>query len=282
MIFEFHPLSAALGAEVVGVDFTKPLRTDDVNELQNAFLKHHLLCLRGDPLSAKEFFQVANYFGTPSSETTREQWVDEVPEISRLESTYKTQDAKPKDLKLHRGSGWHTDHSFKEYPPKATLLHAHEIPSQAGQTRFCNTRKAYEDLPDSTKQRLKGLMAVHSYDTMRAPARARARTAEEISETPDVVHPLVRTHDETGEKALFFNGNRTDRVVGMPRAESDEILDFVYDHMTQNQYRYDHDWAVGDIVLWDNRCLVHSVNVDFPVGEPRVHLRTILEGSRPQ
>ena len=217
MTLKFHPLSDALGAEVVGVDFTKPLRSDDVNELQNAFLKHHLLCLRGDPLSANEFFQVANYFGTPFSETTRTKWVDEIPEISRLDSTYKTEDAKPKDPKLHRGSGWHTDHSFKEYPPKATLLHAHEIPSQAGQTRFCNTRKAFDDLPEATKRRLDGLMAVHSYDTERAPAPALARTAEEIAETPDVVHPLVRTHDETGAKALFFNGNRTDHVVGMPR-----------------------------------------------------------------
>ena len=125
---------------------------------------------------------MANYFGTPFSETTRKKWVDEIPEISRLDSTYKTEDAKPKDPKLHRGSGWHTDHSFKEYPPKATLLHAHEIPSQAGQTRFCNTRKAFDDLPEATKRRLDGLMAVHSYDTERAPAPALARTAEEIAE----------------------------------------------------------------------------------------------------
>ena len=282
MTLEFRPLSDALGAEVVGGDFTKSVTAGDVDKLKNAFLKHHLLCLRSDPLSAKALFQVASYFGTPFSETNREKWVDEIPEISRLESTYKTKDAKPKDLKLHRGSGWHTDHSFKEYPPKATVLHAHEIPSQAGQTRFCNTRKAYEDLPDSTKRRLKGLMAVHSYDTVRAPARAVPRTAEEIAETPDVVHPLIRTHDETGAKAIFFNGNRTDRVVGLPRAASDEILDLVYGHMTQDQYRYDHDWSVGDIVLWDNRCLVHSVNIDFPVGEPRVHLRTLIKGSRPQ
>jgi len=279
---EIRPLSEALGAEVLGGNFTEPLSAAEVEQLNSAFLVYHLLCLRGTPLSPEAFFQVAGYFGMPFTETTRRNWVGDVPEISRLESTYKTQDAKPEDPRLNRRSGWHTDHSFKEIPPKATLLHGHEIPSEAGQTRFCNTESAYKDLPTSTKQRLEGLMAVHSYDTERAPVCAVERTAQEIAETPDVVHPLVRTHDETGEKALFFNSNRTDRIVGLERAESDRLLDHIHDRMIQPQYRYDHDWRVGDIVVWDNRCLIHSVNVDYPVGQPRIHLRTLIKGDRPQ
>ena len=282
MNLEIRPLSEALGAEVLGGNFAEPLSAAEVEQLNSAFLAHHLLCLRGTPLSPKAFFRVASYFGTPFTETTRKNRVGGLPEISRLESTYKTQDAKPKNPKLNRRSGWHTDHSFKEVPPKATLLHGHEIPSEAGQTRFCNTKNAYKDLPAPTKQRLEGLMAVHSYDTERAPARAMVRTAEEISETPDVVHPLVRTHDETGEKALYFNSNRTDRVIGLKRVESDQLLDHIHDRMTQPQYRYDHNWCVGDTVVWDNRCLIHSVNVDYPVGEPRIHLRTLIKGNRPQ
>ena len=282
MNLEIRPLSEALGAEVLGGNFAEPLSAAEVEQLNSAFLAHHLLCLRGTPLSPKAFFRVASYFGTPFTETTRKNRVGGLPEISRLESTYKTQDAKPKNPKLNRRSCWHTDHSFKEVPPKATLLHGHEIPSEAGQTRFCNTENAYKDLPAPTKQRLEGLMAVHSYDTERAPARAMVRTAEEISETPDVVHPLVRTHDETGEKALYFNSNRTDRVIGLKRVESDQLLDHIHDRMTQSQYRYDHNWCVGDTVVWDNRCLIHSVNVDYPVGEPRIHLRTLIKGNRPQ
>ena len=282
MNMTIRPLSEALGAEVLGGNFAEPLSAAEVEQLNSAFLAHHLLCLRGTPLSPKAFFRVASYFGTPFTETTRKNRVGGLPEISRLESTYKTQDAKPKNPKLNRRSGWHTDHSFKEVPPKATLLHGHEIPSEAGQTRFCNTENAYKDLPAPTKQRLEGLMAVHSYDTERAPARAMVRTAEEISETPDVVHPLVRTHDETGEKALYFNSNRTDRVIGLKRVESDQLLDHIHDRMTQPQYRYDHNWCVGDTVVWDNRCLIHSVNVDYPVGEPRIHLRTLIKGNRPQ
>lgn len=282
MTVEIRPLSAALGAEVLGTDLTKPLDPDDAAEIRRAFLDRHLLCLRGKPLSARAFYDVARVFGEPDTEVTRKNRVEGRPEISRLDSSYRKPEDKPADPKLNRRSGWHTDHSFKEFPASATLLHALEIPSRGGHTRFCNTEKAYEDLPEDERKRLEGLRAVHSYDTRRAPARAVARTAEEIAETPDVVHPLVRTHDETGRKALFFNSNRTDSVVGLERAESDALLDSIHERMTRPSYRYDHEWRVGDILLWDNRCLVHSVNVDYPVGENRIHLRTLLKGAHPR
>ena len=281
MACEIRALSDALGAEVTGLDLSESLDADDVGEIREAFLACHLLCLRGEPLSSKAFYEVARHFGEPATEVTRSHWVEDAPEISRLESGYRKPEDKPADPRRNRRSGWHTDHSFKAFPAKATLLHALEIPSSGGHTRFCNTEKAYENLPEAMKRRVQGLNAVHCYDTGRAPARAVARTEEEIADTPDVVHPLVRTHDETGKKALFFNSNRTDRVVGMDRAESDELLDSIHEHMTQPQYRYDHEWRVGDILLWDNRCLIHSVNVDYPVGEPRIHLRTLLKGDRP-
>ena len=281
MTLEIRPLSDALGAEAIGVNFKEPLSSEVVNDIKVAFLKYHLLCLRSDPLNPKQLFNLASHFGIPFSETTRSQWVDGISEISRLDSTYKSEEEKPKNPKLNRRSGWHTDHSFKEIPPKATILHGHEIPSKAGHTCFCNTEKAYEDLPTDTKRRLKGLIAVHSYDTMRAPARAIERTPAEIAETPDVEHPLIRVHDETGNKAIYFNSNRTDRIVGLKRNESDLLLDQIHQHMTQGKYRYDHSWSVGDVVIWDNRCLIHSVNVDYPVGEQRIHLRTLIKGKRP-
>ena len=282
MTLEIRPLSAALGAEALGLDLSKPPEAGETRELRRAFLDRHLLCLRGAPLSPRAFRELARRFGEPATEVTRSHWVDGAPEISRLDSTYRKPEDKPADPKRNRRSGWHTDHSFKACPAKATLLHALEIPSSGGHTRFCDTEKAYEDLPEATKTRLAGLEAVHSYDTARAPARAVARTAEEVADTPDVVHPLVRTHDETGRKALFFNSNRTDRVVGLSRAESDELLDAIHEHMTRPEYRYDHEWRVGDTLLWDNRCLIHSVNVDYPVGETRLHLRTLLKGERPR
>jgi len=278
---EINALSDALGAEVIGLDLTLPAKKSDIAAIRSAFLEYHLLCIRGNPLDAQNFARVARYFGEPQAQLKRDQRVEGLPEVSILESTYKSAQDKPDDLSNVRLSGWHTDDSYFAIPAKATMLQAIAIPKTGGETRFCNTRKAYEDLPEEMKARLDGLQAVHSYDTMRAPARAPERTEIEKQETPDVVHPLVRTHDHTGKKAIYFNPNRTDRVVGMDRASSDELLDWLHQHIKQPKYRYDHSWRHGDILLWDNRCLVHSVNTDFPVGQPRVHQRILLKGTRP-
>lgn len=277
-----EPLSIALGAEVLGLNLAgAPLGESELAGIRSAFLTHHLLCFRGAPLKPGDFSRVANYFGEPQLQLYRKQRVEGVPEVSILESTYKSAEDKPDDLTLVRLSGWHTDDSYFATPAKATMLQVLSQPSSGGETRFCNTRQAYEDLDDDMKQRLQQLRAVHSYDTRRAPGRAPERSEVEKAETPDVTHPLVRTHEDTGYKAIYFNPNRTDRVVGMERKDSDELLDWLYAHMTQPKYRYDHAWQPGDILLWDNRCLVHSVNTDFPVGEKRVHQRILLKGTRP-
>ena len=281
MTTQINVLSDALGAEVVGLDLSGPAEESDIAAITSAFLDRQLLCIRGKPLEPDAFARVARYFGEPQAQLKRDQRVEGLPEVSILDSTYKTPEDKPDDLVNVRLTGWHTDDSYFAIPAKASMLQGISLPKKGGETRFCNTRKAYEDLPDEMKARIDGLQAVHSYDTVRAPARAPARTEVEKQETPDVVHPLVRTHEDTGEKAIYFNPNRTDSIVGMNRAGSDELLDWLYQHITQPKYRYDHSWRPGDILLWDNRCLVHSVNTDFPVGQPRVHQRILLKGTRP-
>tara|TARA_B100000131_G_scaffold105470_1_gene102327 strand:+ start:1196 stop:2047 length:852 start_codon:yes stop_codon:yes gene_type:complete len=271
------PLSSALGAEIIGGNYSQPLNDEDISLIYSSFLKYHLLCLRSNKLNSRELYRLANYFGLPFTEITRNHWDQTVPEISILDSTYKSLEEKPQDPRLNRRNGWHTDHSFKKYPPKATILHGIEIPSFAGHTRFCNTQKAYDDLPPAKKEQLSQYKAVHCYDTIRAQASAVKRTAEEIKDTPDVIHPLIRKHTETGKKAIYFNANRTDSIVGLSRKISDKILDDIDKHITQDKYRYDHKWETGDIIIWDNRCLIHSVNVDYPIGEPRIHLRTLIK-----
>lgn len=280
-MLEIRPLSDALGAEVTGLDLTRPIDGAQKEKIQDAFFKHHLLCLRSEPLEPADFARVAGYFGKPQLQLLRRRRHGETPEVSILDSTYKQPEDKPDDMSLVRLSGWHTDDSYFATPAKATLLQSIEIPESGGETRFCNMRKAYLDLPEETRRRIDGLRAVHSYDTKRAPARAVKLTNEEAAETPDVDHPLVRTHEDTGEKTIYFNSNRTDQVVGMERTESDALLDMIYDHVTQPKYQYHHKWRVGDILLWDNRCLMHSVNMDFPVGQKRLHQRILLEGTRP-
>lgn len=275
------PLGEALGAEVLGLDTTGGLDRETVAALNAAFLEHHLLCIRAAPLTPQAFADLAACFGTPQLQLLRHRRHGARPEVSLLDSTYRTAEDKPDDLTRVRLSGWHTDDSYFAKPAKATMLQSLEVPSSGGQTKFANTRRAYEELPAETRRRIDGLAAVHSYDTMRAPARAVQLTPEEAAETPDVVHPLVRTHEDTGAKAIYFNPNRTDRIVGMERRESDALLDELYTHVTQPEYQYHHHWRVGDLLLWDNRCLLHAVNTDYPVGETRRHQRILLKGGVP-
>ena len=281
MTIDIRTLCDALGAEVIGADLTRPLAMDEAKVMDEAFLEHHLLCFRTQPLEPAKFLQVARYFGEPQEQLLRHQRHGETPEVSVLESTYKSVADKPDDLETVRLAGWHTDDSYFEVPAKATMLQSIEIPSFGGQTKFSNMRKAYEDFPELRKAEVDMLEAVHGYDTKRASGRPKSRTYEEKGETPDVIHPLIRTHEETGRKSFYFNANRTDRIVGWEREESDVLLDEVYKHITLPEYQYIHEWQVGDLLLWDNRCLVHSVNVDYPVGEQRLHQRILLKGTRP-
>ena len=268
------------GACVRGLD-SREATSAVVEELRNALLRYQVLCLRLRPLSAYEFDRVGRWFGEPQLQLLREHRHPECETVSVFDSTYHEAKDKPQDLRLDRRSGWHTDDSYFETPAKITLLQALAIPSRGGETKFCDARRAYQSLTKKFQDKIAGLQAVHSYDTKRAPARAVQRTAAEIADTPDVHHPLVRTHDETGEKAIYFNSNRTDRIISLPRTESDALLDELHAHMTAPEFQYHHQWEVGDILVWDNRSVTHAVNMDFPIGERRIHQRLLLTGSRP-
>lgn len=278
MTLKITPLSPALGADITDFD----PNTADAGDIEAALLDYHLVCLRCAPLTPTEFANLARRLGEPQLQLLRDARDAGVPEVSVFDSTYKTADAKPADLRLDRRSGWHTDDSYFAEPSKVTLLQAIEIPQTGGETRFCNAQAAYEDLGAADQAAYASLRAVHSYDTPRAPARAQARKPEEEADTADVEHPLIRTHDVTGRKAIYFNSNRTDRIVGMARADSDALLDRVHAHMTQPHYQYHHRWRTGDILIWDNRSVTHSVNMDFPVGQRRIHQRILLRGGVPR
>ncbi len=281
MTLSVKPLGKALGAEVSGIDWRGPVDPDTIAAVTDALHAFHLVCLRTEPLPPRVFAGVGRAFGEAQIQLLRKHRIDDAPGVSVFDSSYHAPDDKPEDLSRSRRSGWHTDDSYFEIPAKITLLQALEIPDRGGETRFCNARAAYDDLSEEMKAKLGNLQAVHSYDTLRAPARADTRTKEEEDDTPDVIHPLIRTHDASGQKAIYFNSNRTDRIVDMERAASDALLDRIHAHMTQLKYQYHHRWLVGDVLLWDNRSVTHSVNMDFPVGQKRIHQRILLKGLKP-
>ncbi len=273
------PTKAALGARIEGLDRADAAKPEIAALLWKALGDHLLLEIPGAPMTPEQTRAFAAVFGKPRIQLLRYKRVGAVPEVSVMVSTLMADGTT--DKTALRSEEWHTDDSYFSTPAKATLLHSIDIPSRGGNTWFCNMRAAYEALPEATKKRIDGRRAIHAYDTPRARNRPSQRPAQEIAETPDVEHPLVRTHPDNGRKALYLNFNRLDCIVGMARAESDALLDELAAHCRQERFHYAHEWTVGDAVIWDNRATMHRVDVDYPMGEKRVMQRVLIEGDRP-
>jgi taurine dioxygenase len=271
------PLSGGLGAQVTGIDVSAPIGAAVAGFLYRAFLDHRLLCFPGAPLPPVAFGKFAGIFGTPMRQVLRDKRHRAAPEVSVLDTTFRAGQAA--DKTALRAASWHTDGSHFPVPYKATLLHAHAVPATGGKTRFCDMYAAYNALPGDLKQRIDGLFGVHCHDTRRAKAQSADREElQALGVAGTVTHLLARPHPETGRKALFFSSNRLDRIEGLDRSDSDALLDTLYAHADQAAFHYAHAWRVGDIVVWDNRCLMHAVTNDYPVGQERIMLRAMIKG----
>jgi taurine dioxygenase len=273
------PLDAPLGARIEGICWQDATKPDIAAVLNKALGEHLLVVVPGQPMTAPLMRDFASAFGKPRAQLLRYKRNDEVPEVSTMVSTLMADGTT--DKTALRSEDWHTDDSYRAVPAKATLLHNMETPSHGGRTWFCNMHSVYEALPEATRRRIDGKRAIHAYDTARARNRPSARTPQEIAETPDVEHPLVRTHPDTGRKALYLNFNRLDRIHGLERAESDELLDELADEARKPRHHFGHQWTVGDCVVWDNRATMHRVDVDYPMGERRIMQRVLIEGNKP-
>ena len=276
---EIIPLKAALGARIEGLDRTSAAEPDTAALLGRALAEHLLVVVPGKPMTPEQTRDFSKAFGEPQRQLLRYKRSGAVPDVSVMVSTLMADGTT--DKTAIRAEDWHTDDSYFAVPAKATLLHSIEIPSHGGSTWFCNMHSVFEALPEATRKRIDGMKAIHGYDTPRARNRPSARTPEEIAETPDVEHPLVRTHPETGRKSLYLNPNRLDRIVGLERAESDALLDELADEARKPQHHHGHVWSAGDVVVWDNRATMHRVVIDYPVGEKRIMHRVLIEGDRP-
>lgn len=268
-----------LGARIEGLDRNRANEPETAALLNRALAEHLLVVVPGERMAPAQTLAFAKAFGTPRTQLLRYKRSGGVPEVSVMVSTLMADGTT--DKTAIRAEDWHTDDSYFAVPAKATLLHGIEIPSHGGSTWFCNMHSVYEALPEKLRQRIDGMRAIHGYDTLRARNRPSARTPQEIAETPDVEHPLVRTHPETGRRALYLNPNRLDRIVGLERAESDALLDQLADEARKPRHHYGHVWQAGDIVIWDNRATMHRVVIDYPLGEARVMQRVLIEGEKP-
>ncbi len=269
-------IAGALGAEIHGVDLARELAADAVREIRRAWLAHGVIFFRDQELSNAQFMAVAESLGTPV----------EYPFIKGLDGfPCITPVVKLEHERANFGGIWHSDTTYLEMPPMGTLLLAREIPPTGGDTLFANQYLAYEALSDGLKQTLAGLIGVASSakadvsksreDRMKTDGRDDAHT-EYTAE-----HPVVRTHPETGKRALYVNVGHTARFTGWSEEESAPLLNFLFQHQVKPEFTCRFSWRPGSLALWDNRCTQHNPVNDYH-GHRRVMHRITLVGDRPR
>jgi taurine dioxygenase len=277
---EVKPLSPACGAEISGVDLSKPLSAHEVEAIKDAWGKHLVLVFRGQKVSQDDQLRFASYFGdlgsrkkAPEALRARAEGVQQDNEKVLLVTNIKV-DGQPIGA-FGDGEFWfHIDSGYSARPYKYTFLYALELPSRGGNTMFSNMYKAYEAVPPALKDKLKGKTALHIHEYNRAK---QANSSGDISGIPHHAHPIFITHPDTGRKTLFVDRLMTTRIEGVSQEESDAILDQLYELGERREFIFEHVWQLGDFLMWDNRCTIHA-RTDFPKEERRLLRRCTVEG----
>jgi taurine dioxygenase len=276
---EITPLSPHTGAEVRGIDLRRPIDDASRAALNRAFVQHSVLAIRGQTLSPPQMLAAAAVFGEVFPQHNSRFALPEFPLVHYISN----QDTYADGTRYIPGEGYHTDHSNDRLPPKATMLHAVNLPDRGGDTQYVNMHVAYDTLPERTRKRVDGLRAVHVYQSRFSGRKLMGLAPESKDRVPDqVTHPVVRTHPESGRKALYINPIRIEGIVGMAERDALRLLDELLEHAVQPQHQYRHQWRAGDVVIWDNRALLHKANGDYDMNQLRYLYRLMLKGDTPR
>jgi taurine dioxygenase len=274
MAIDVRPLSPVLGAEIKSIDLSKALDAAVVEEVRDAWLKHHVLVFRGQTISADDQRRFVGYFGDiqPPRSRPGERRNPDIMYVANVLVDGERGDLPEGEMQFH------ADQCYFECPTKGAVLYAMEIPSKGGNTLFASTHRAYETLPADVKTRIASFEALFIYDAYGNPYK---RAQIDLEQSPHFVHPIVIAHPETGRPALFVNRLMTDSINGLPRAESDALLERLFQHLEQPQLAYEHVWRPGDVLIWDNLATVHA-RTDFDPAERRALRRMAIRGVRPR
>ncbi len=278
--FEIIPLSEVMAAEVIGLDVSQPLATGVLDTIYDAFLTYHILVFRDQRLTEQQQVDFSLRFGPLESHVNRDFRGEAIPKVHRV-SNLDAEGNPTRQLASIGNFHWHSDKSYMALPSLATFLYGVELPPAGGDTHFANMHAAYEALTAAKQVAIDDLQVVHSWEASRLKSGSRPATEQEKQDAPPVVHPLVRTHPDTGRKGLYI-GTHTSHIEAMARADGEELLRELQDFATQEPFIYRHAWRVGDLVMWDNRCLLHCASADFDLDRyRRVLHRTVVRGARP-
>jgi len=276
-----HPL---IGAEVRGVDLARPLDAATRQAIHELWMKHLLLVFPGQPITDEQHVAFGRCFGELEIHPSLAHRSSRNREIYRVSNVDEAGNLiPPKDTAwqyLSQSWRWHTDSSFREVPSKGSILHGIEVTDRGGNTLFANMYAAYEDLDARTKQRIEGLCVMHDHDHILSlsPELAAKQDKGRYDELPPVRHPLVQVHPVTGRRSLFLSPHTMAAVEGMQPEEGRALLDSLIAHATQQRYVYRHRWQPHDVIMWDNRCTMHSVEPFDNASIRRVMHRVTLVG----
>jgi taurine dioxygenase len=279
------PAGAALGADVVGFDI-KNLSDEEFADIHQAWLDHIVLRIRGQEFDDHVHREFSKRFGpleiSPKTKFSGTPWLPEFPEMSQV--TNKKVNGQPIGTLGNSEAFWHTDMSYIDNPPKASLLHALEVPPSGGDTHFLNMYEALGTLPRALRKAIEGRSikheSVHSSDGSVRRGMKEPDSAD-VRDWPGAIHPIVVTHSETRRAALYLGRRINAYVMGMPVDESEDLLDAVWGHATgYPELTWTQKWQTGDLVIWDNRCAMHARDA-FDDTHIRLMRRTVLLGDRP-
>jgi taurine dioxygenase len=275
---------AACGAEIA-CDLAQDLDEATFLEIERAFHDNIVVVFRGQTLSNERHIEFSRRFGELEIHIVKKYLLPGFPEILLISNI---RDEHGEHIGLaDAGFTWHSDTSYRRRPSRCSLLYAKEVPMGGGQplgdTVFANTIAAYEALPESTKQRLAGPKAIHRYSARRrvADSPRPKLTQAQLEETPDIAHPVVRTHPYTGRKSLYVTAGECVGIEGMPDDEAVDLIGELDAHCVRPEFLYRHKWQIGDLLMWDNTSSMHLAICDYALPERRLMHRTTVIGTVP-
>jgi taurine dioxygenase len=272
------------GCRIDGLDIGQGVDSESFAIVEAALHKHLVVCISGKPYGPEQLVAFGKWLGPLEISVARSFHHGSVPEVTVLSN--RIIEGRPEGS-ADAGQMWHTDMSYNRVAGRASVLHSHQIPMREGRalgdTAFRDMHAAYEALPEAMRARLDTLEAVHEFekiwDTMRARGSPRPPyTDAQRRQKPPVVHPVVLRHPWTGRKALYVNRGLTRYILGLPRSESDDLLEYLYQHAEDERFEYRHVWRVGDTLIWDNCATIHLATGGYGPETPRVMIRTQVLG----
>jgi taurine dioxygenase len=279
MALKLRKLSHALGAEVCGVDVSKPMSEGEFGEIYTAFLEYGILLFRDQPITREQHIEFSRRFGElDRHEALPQDRHPDHPELL-LVTNEPNPDGTPSNSR-YTGRQWHSDMSFTTVPSLGSLLRGITIPDVGGDTVFANMYVAYETLSDGMKKMIEGLHGIHLSGTRKInhAETGVARAEQQRKLNPPIAQPVVRVHPETGRKALYL-GEKVKRFDGFTEEESKPLIDYLNGHATRFEFIYRHQWRANDIIAWDNRCTMHLALGDFDETQRRHMERTTVLGT---